>query len=76
MRRGYSPVRCRQSSSDTSKRTKLNGSFEGCDLWEQPTEKKSFLLIAEGSYLNILLVLNWFYDFFIKSVKSDQFSTL
>ena len=76
MRRGYSPVRCRQASSDTSKRTKLNGSSEGCDLWEQPTEKKSFLLIAEGSYLNILLVLNWFYDFFIKSVKSDQFSTL
>ena len=39
-------------------------------------QKKSFLLIAEGSYINILLVLNWFYDFFIKSVKSDQFSTL
>ena len=28
----------RQSSLDTSKRTKLNGSFEGCDLWEQQTE--------------------------------------
>ena len=36
MRRVYSPVRCRQASSDTSKRTKLNGSSEGCDLWEQP----------------------------------------
>ena len=36
LQRGYSPVRCRQSSLDTFKRTKLNGSSEGCDLWEQP----------------------------------------